>query len=113
MSTGATVGAGLGGLAALAGLILLVVLLKKKKEPSHPADSGTASPDLTTEDNCTFISEYGLSEDEHRGGGVEDLPSDIVCPAASDHGYQSDVEHLSEHNPEDLDNPLPGTDGSE
>jgi hypothetical protein len=43
---------------------------------------------------------------------VENPVGDVVDGTGRDHGYESDVEQVSEHNPEDLDNPFLGPDGS-
>jgi hypothetical protein len=89
-------------LAALAALALLLLLLKKKKEKVEEPEETGESTAGTIDDDDAYISEYGLSDgvrpvesDEDR----EDLPQEAVDN--SDEG--SVAEHLSEHNPDEVD----------
>jgi hypothetical protein len=101
--SGAAIGGGAaGGLAALAALALLLLLFKKKKtKVEEPEETGESTAG-TIDDDDAYISEYGLSDgvkpiesDEDR----EDLPHGSV--GNSDEA--SVGEHMSEHNPDELD----------
>jgi hypothetical protein len=89
-------------LAALAALALLLLLLKKKKKQVEEPEETGESTVGTIDDDDAYISEYGLSDgvkpvdsDEDR----EDLPHE----ALGDSGEGNVPEHVSEHNPDELD----------
>jgi hypothetical protein len=85
-------------------LALLLFLIRKRKKPGEKEE-----PEHTTCDDASrsvidddgYISEYGLSDGVQAvddADDQEDLPQ--AGPELGD--YRSDVENMSEHNPEEL-----------
>jgi hypothetical protein len=101
MSTGAAIGAGVGGLAALAALALLFILLKRRKKPEGPLEEETTVDDTMTEVD-DYISEYGLSDGRALVDDVDGVGEDQ--PVMDPGNYESDQENISERNPEDFEN---------
>jgi hypothetical protein len=104
LGSGASIGVGLGGLAAIAALLLLLFLLKRRKK-QIPDEAGEMIDERTVDtltEHDEYISEYGLSNDmgpmEDDEGG-EDLPHSM----GDDGMYASGVENASEHNPDELE----------
>jgi hypothetical protein len=103
LASGSAIGAGVGGLAALALLLLLFLLFKKKKQQNElPQELDTECETTTLVEKDEYISEYGLSE-----GGVQDDSGDDLVDmpqgVGDDGNYISDEGNASEHNPEDGD----------
>jgi hypothetical protein len=93
----------------LVAVAVLLFLLWKKKKAAPPPDENLVEDELSgtfgTGENEKYISEYGLSD----GGRPLDGASDHAGrsrAATSDQAYHSDVEHVSEHNPEDIEDAL-------
>jgi hypothetical protein len=106
IGAGGAVGASLGGLAALAGVIVLVFLLKKKKKVQHEEEvemgEGECEDETNDGETATYVSEYGLSDD----GPIPDLENqheDVLDGPPAEPCHDSDFEHVSEHNPEDFE----------
>jgi hypothetical protein len=96
------IGGGLGGLAALAALVLLFLLKRKKKDVIAPVEDDVETGSRTIDEDDAYVSEYGLSDavqqvDSEEGG--EDMPQGI--PEVESEG--SDMEGLSERNPDDIE----------
>jgi hypothetical protein len=94
-----------GGLAALAALLLLL-FLKKRKPPDEVLEVVESETTLesTVVDSEEYISEYGLSDGVQpmdEDDDQEDLPQ--LCDGSG--AYNSQSENVSEHNPEELDEP--------
>jgi hypothetical protein len=103
--SGAAIGAGIGGLAALAALLLLLFLFKRKKPADMPeeAEEETAGSDQTVNlSDGGYISEYGLSDGVRPVDSDED-DEDLPQAGPGDGNYDSDLENASEHNPDELD----------
>lgn len=101
LSSGA-IGAGAGGLAAIAFLLLLLLLLKKKKVAPESAVE-TVEVDTTGADTLEYISEYGLSDGlAHNvdSGDEAGHPSDVPHEPSD---FVSDDINASEHNPDDFE----------
>jgi hypothetical protein len=103
MLSSSAVGAGLGGLGAIAALLVLLFLLKKKKRAiEEEIVTGTMETDtLTAQD--TYVSEYGLSDEGNRSEASEDREDLPQVALQGGGGYESDQMEASEHNPEEFD----------
>jgi hypothetical protein len=102
LGSSSAIGAGLGGLAVLAGLLLLLFLKKKKKDEIAPEASIAELSTETFTDNDEFISEYGLS-DEVLSASSDDCNIDLPHVVSEFGDYNSGQENVSEHNPDDLE----------
>jgi hypothetical protein len=101
--SGAALGGGAaGGLAALAALALLLLLLKKKKKAIEELEETGESTAGTIDEDDAYISEYGLSDGVRPVDSDEDR-EDVPHEAMDDSGEDSGGEHMSEHNPDELD----------
>jgi hypothetical protein len=101
LSSGA-LGTGLGGLAALGGLVLLLFLFKKKKKEPDRAEETPGLESTTIGELDEYISEYGLSDAGQPVDG-EDDKDDLPQVGYSGDAVGRDFDCASEHNPDEIE----------